>query len=219
MTYVNGFTLPAPNPTAFFQRAINALWHCGVDMLGRIKGVPKGGNADHLPRRWRDPDHAEQRLIRTLDWILALARTLAGSSTYLLPQKRQPAAKPRKPAKPRTRPAPPSPEHLTEEQRAELEQDRETNRDVARVRYMKKIFATQATNRIAKRLARRLGAKEGTDWWPEELLAITETPVAWAARTFRQPSETPRLHPEPEPSPPEPEAPGIQAEVPFHRRE
>jgi hypothetical protein len=211
MSCTTTITPEPPNPTLVFRRAINVMLNFAQDLLGRIKGAAKLKNRDHLPKPWRHPQRAEQRLMRTLDWIFALSRTLAGDRRYLLPAPRSQPATPPKPGKPRAKPAHPQ----TERTEAEQEQHRE----LRRIRYMSTIFATQSTSRIARRIARRLGAKPGTDWWPEELLAITETPVAWAARNHRQATQPPAANPAPEPLPPQPAARADPTRVAFHRRE
>jgi hypothetical protein len=108
-----------------------------------------------------------------MDWIIALARTLAGSSKYLIPWRI-----------PRFKPL-----HVTrnsQEVRDALRKfgaiptPTEASRYQARLRYMKKVFATQPTGIIAARLAGRLGISKDSDYWPADLIAITQTPVQWA---------------------------------------
>jgi hypothetical protein len=131
-----------------------------------------------------------------MDWIIALARTLAGSSKYLIPWRI-----------PRFKPL-----HVTrnsQEVRDALRKfgaiptPTEASRYQARLRYMKKVFATQATGVIAARLAGRLGISKDSDYWPADLIAITQTPVQWARENppGPDPRDTPRDEPVPQPTP------------------
>jgi hypothetical protein len=91
---------------------------------------------------------------------------------------------------------------------------------------MKKVFATQATGIIAARLAGRLGISKDSDYWPADLIAITQTPVQWAKEN--PPGPDPRDEPAPQPTPaqaeptpkppepPQPRAPASPPDPPPH---
>jgi hypothetical protein len=67
---------------------------------------------------------------------------------------------------------------------------------------MRKVFATQPTCVIAARLARRAGIKKTSDYWPLDLIAITQTPADWADQN--PPGPDPRDEVPREPNPREP---------------
>jgi hypothetical protein len=80
---------------------------------------------------------------------------------------------------------------------------------------MRRVFATQPTCVIAARLARRAGIKKTSDYWPLDLIAITQTPADWADQNPPGPDprdepahEPPESAPAPaEPAPAEPAPP------------
>jgi hypothetical protein len=204
-------TARAPNPTAPFTLAFNLLIERGRDLLDRLQAANRSADTTYLPKRFAaQPQAGEQRVRRALDWILALACTLAGNRFYLLP-----ARAPRRPGQPRApdqvRPKP-APRPSTPAQR-----------EVAQLRYMRIVLASQPVGRIAKRLARRLAIRNDSDSWPLALLDITETPAAWAARAHAEPQSEPQRADHPPAFDPEPPAPHPAAApsnpVAYHRRE
>ena len=160
-----------PNSADLFRRAIGGLLAHARDLLDRVHAARACDVTPNLPRTLaRTPTTAEYRITRALGWLVALARTLAGDSTYLPP----PPADPR-PASPARRIRPPRPRPILSEPGVEA------RRAAARHRYMRHVFATRPVALIARRLARSLGATPGSDLWPTELLAILQTPAEWAA--------------------------------------
>jgi hypothetical protein len=181
----------------FLQQSFNLLIEA---VQTRIRhATQRAAEPTATPAQLRAPARAHT----TLEWILALARCLAGDSYYRL-KSRFPSRTPRaKPPRPKPQPAqpkfslrdalrrlgflPPKPKH-TEESRA-----------LARLRHMRRVFATQPTCVIAARLARRAGIKKTSDYWPLDLIAITQTPADWADQN--PPGPDPRDEPAPQPAP------------------
>jgi hypothetical protein len=64
---------------------------------------------------------------------------------------------------------------------------------------MRKVFATQPTNVIAARLTRRAGIKKTSDYWPLDLIAITQTPADWADQNPPGPDPRDEVPREPNP--------------------
>jgi hypothetical protein len=204
----------------FLQQSFNLLIEA---VQTRIRhATQRAAEPTATPAQLRAP----ARATATLEWILALARCLAGDSYYRI-KSRLPSRTPRaKPPRPKPHPAqpkfslrdalrrlgflPPKPKH-TEESRA-----------LARLRHMRKVFATQPTNVIAARLARRAGIKKTSDYWPLDLIAITQTPADWADQNppGPDPRDDPRDEPAPEPrepapAPTEPAPPILTPPKPF----
>ena len=189
-------TITAPSPARQFQRAINTMLELARELLARL--TPQAAAPEPLPPKAARAESA-------LQWIIALARTLAGDRTYLRPY-RLPRLKPFPALCAGLRArcgVPPSPKPT------------EATRAAARLTYMCRVFATEPTGKIAARLARRVGIKRTSENWPADLVAIQETPVEWARRAH---------HPSPAPIIPTPTAaPELQshdaAAPPFHPRE
>ena len=189
-------TITAPSPARQFQRAINTMLELARELLARL--TPQAAAPEPLPPKAARVDSA-------LQWIIALARTLAGDRTYLRPYRL-----------PRLKPFP----ALCAKLRAccglpPVPKPTEASRAAARLNYMRRVFATEPTGKIAARLARRIGIKRTSENWPADLVAIQETPVEWARRAHR---------PSPAPAIPTPTAaPELQshdaAAPPFHPRE
>lgn len=166
----------APHVTVPIRRAIFALIGIARDLLGRVTAAITYADISHLPRRLaRNPLAAEQRLLRTLDWIGALARTLAGDTFWLIaPTTRAP----RVPAPPQ----PTAPTRVASPRRAPPRT--EAQKAAAHLRYVRTVFATQPVATIAARLARRLGIRVSDRAWPTALIAITKTPAACARAIY-----------------------------------
>jgi hypothetical protein len=182
MLYVLVTMIAATSPTPcsrLFQHAFNLL-------IERVQTCIR-----HATQRAAEPTATPQHLraparaTATFEWILALARCLAGDSYYrltsCLPRRTRRATSPSsKPGKTHGKSLsirdtlrrlgflPPKPKH-TEESRA-----------LARLNYMRKVFATQPTGVIAARLAGRAGIRKDSDYWPLDLIVITQTPAQWA---------------------------------------
>ena len=199
-----------PNPADQFLYAFRLLLNFGADLFTRIQAAIANNCTDYLPKRHaKNPQRAEQRVEHTMDWIECLLRTLRGDRSFRIPYRipnapRAPSLRKDLRARIGLPPLPPPTDHT---------------RFLARRRYMKKIFASVPTNIIVRRLAARLGIGEDTDFWPTELLAITQTPIEWAKQAHAKPRASAPSEPDPPAPPPQTDTPADPTAPEFHRRE
>jgi hypothetical protein len=217
----------------FFQHAFNLLIERAQTCIRHAN--QRAAEPTATPKQLRAPDRANT----TMDWIIALARTLAGDRKYRLTSPSPARTQRAKPAH-----AAPRPTHKPFSLRDTLRRlgclppkptSTEESRALARLHYMKKVFATQPTGIIAARLARRAGIKKTSDYWPIDLIAITQTPVQWADENPPEPDPRDEPHDEPHGEPgaqsirsapfeapcnaPQPAPQDVPSKPSFYRRE
>jgi hypothetical protein len=134
---------------------------------------------------------------RAIHWAIALSRVLAGTLRIAAPVSRaHPPATPPNAAPPNAAPHPPAAPPAPKPKR------RPTKAQSA-ARWMRHVFATRSIGYIAAHICADLGIDyDDDDLWPDELVAITQTPADYSAMLAAHPAPPqPATAPQPDSSP------------------
>ena len=198
------------NPAMRLRTAIDLM----LTVIGRrIKSLmpPNPTPEDWFAPKPEHPTPEEAKTQRALDranytydWIIALARTLAGSKKFVLPWRFPRMA-------PITDPA--ALAALRALKGLSLGPLKQVPNDYTRELAAMPPCAGSSTpsppTSSPPRLARRCGIDKQSDYWPKDLMEITQTPIAWAKANPPNPEKTSEP---PEPAPPAPSNAGPPAE-------
>jgi hypothetical protein len=203
MTFAPARDKTIPKQARPFRKAFNRLME---KMKARLFGFPTPADARVVPQTLKKV-RTQTRAINLGGWAIALARIVSGDTKYM-----RPGTLPRsKPHGGGTSPQTHDACSLEPSSTATTQAARERARDL----YMLKLFAVP-TGKIAASLARRLGIKRDSEYWPRALIEIHETPLAFCFRNDVEPNRVSggRIAPPPRPDPlkparaPRPASPG-----------